>query len=389
MIGRARVSFEKPLPCDRVEERIGGELRAVFGGDARTLLFPSGRSALYFGLRSLPVDRVVLPAFTCKAVLEATLFASKKPLFVDVDPSTCAMYPVLLARLPLGPRDAVLCTHQYGFPAPVDEIEGICRRTGAVLIEDCAASFGTIYKGGPTGLRGRFSVFSADAFKMLPVAAGMGFLVTRDGNLAAAVANDPLYGSASPSPVNEARAAVKRVALGIVGRPFWYGVFYTLRYRFAKVKNGERPALEGRVPRGYHERPTAGRKREFLAALASRKQRIEKRRRLARYYFHELRGLSHVRTLDSFCAVNDELGLIRFPVFIEGMDRMEFYRGCVRRGIDPGFVFPFPLPGSEAACPNAARLCESVLNLPFYEGLTEKEMRAVVDSVRSTDGGKR
>jgi dTDP-4-amino-4,6-dideoxygalactose transaminase len=67
------------------------------------------------------------------------------------------------------------------------------------------------------------------------------------------------------------------------------------------------------------------------------------------------------------------------------MDKMKFYDRCVRQGIDLGFVFSFPLPGSEATCPNALRLCASVLNLPFYEDLTEREMIKVVDVVRSID----
>jgi dTDP-4-amino-4,6-dideoxygalactose transaminase len=62
------------------------ELKQWLGAyqDARHLLLtPSGRAGIYFLLRSTPRRRVVLPAYTCKAVVEAARMAGKEISFLD------------------------------------------------------------------------------------------------------------------------------------------------------------------------------------------------------------------------------------------------------------------------------------------------------------------
>lgn len=45
----------------------------------------------------------------------------------------------------------VVLVHLYGTPAKLDEIMAVCKKHGAVLVEDAAESFGATYKGKQTG----------------------------------------------------------------------------------------------------------------------------------------------------------------------------------------------------------------------------------------------
>jgi dTDP-4-amino-4,6-dideoxygalactose transaminase len=57
----------------------------------QVMFLQSGRAALYFLLRALPEEFVIIPAFTCKVVAEAALLAGKKIIYVDIDIQTFNM----------------------------------------------------------------------------------------------------------------------------------------------------------------------------------------------------------------------------------------------------------------------------------------------------------
>ena len=61
-------------------------LAEMFGAED-VLLTPSGRAGLYFILRAVAQTRVVIPAYTCKAVIEAALLAGKEVCFLDAEPN--------------------------------------------------------------------------------------------------------------------------------------------------------------------------------------------------------------------------------------------------------------------------------------------------------------
>ena len=293
---------------------------------------------------------------------------------------------VQLQRIPLTARYAVLCTHQFGFPAPTEELIEMCNKTGAVLLEDCAASFGTMNKDIPTGANGYFSIFSGDAFKMLPMISGIGMLMTKDKSLTEEIKKDNDFESKRVSKISKLKHFGKKSLLKAINRPVMYGLFYTVRYRFTARKTNDTPQLLSSIPYDYFTKVSRSQKEDFLTQIMLLPEYLEKRRAIASNYFAHLRNLKHVRILAEYSSVNDSLGLIRFPIFIENADKMEFHRKCARSGLDLGFVFSFPLPGSESSCPNSLELCKSVLNLPLYPGLTPSEVDRVISTIRRIDG---
>jgi dTDP-4-amino-4,6-dideoxygalactose transaminase len=65
----------------------------------------------------------------------------------------------------------------YGTPGKIDEIKAICKKHGALIVEDAAESFGATYKGVQTGTFGTESVISYNGNKIITGSSG-GMLLT-------------------------------------------------------------------------------------------------------------------------------------------------------------------------------------------------------------------
>lgn len=76
-----------------------------------------------------------------------------------------------------------LLTHIGGWVNPdIQKIADLCKERGISLIEDCAHSLGSLFKGKHTGLFGDAGVYSLYATKAIPVGEG-GIVVTNDDDL--------------------------------------------------------------------------------------------------------------------------------------------------------------------------------------------------------------
>ena len=74
---------------------------------------------------------------------------------------------------------AVMLVHLYGVPAKMDEIREICRRHGAILIEDAAEALAAEYKGEKCGTLGKYGILSFNGNKIITTSGG-GMLLCDD-----------------------------------------------------------------------------------------------------------------------------------------------------------------------------------------------------------------
>ena len=133
-------------------DRFAEKLKDYYG-IKNIILTPSGRGGLYLLFKALPQKRVILPAFDCRAVVEAATIAAKEIDYVDIDLTDYNMNVERL-RERIKPDSIVVATHQLGIPCKLDEIAKICAENNSVMLEDSAASFGAVYKGKKTGTIG-------------------------------------------------------------------------------------------------------------------------------------------------------------------------------------------------------------------------------------------
>jgi len=125
----------------------------------------SGTDALVVALRALAIktkgqeyfdrsDLIITTPFTFTATGDAILRAGATPLFVDIDPITYNINPVLirsclesfphsLSPLAFSPSHVVgiLSVHLYGQSCQMDEIMAIAREYNLFVVEDCAQAF--------------------------------------------------------------------------------------------------------------------------------------------------------------------------------------------------------------------------------------------------------
>ena len=192
------IPHSRPLidPQDREEvakvldsgHLVQGEQAALFEEDLCNFIgvrhgaaVSSGTAALHLSLAALgtgPGDEVVVPSFVCSALLNAVHYTGAKAVLADIDPLTYNLDPADTARRIGKKTKAVIVPHLFGTAADLDEIISL----GVPVIEDCAQSVGSRYKGRPTGSRGVISIFSFYATKVIATGEG-GMAVSNDRDL--------------------------------------------------------------------------------------------------------------------------------------------------------------------------------------------------------------
>ncbi|MBZ5631000.1 MAG: DegT/DnrJ/EryC1/StrS family aminotransferase [Acidobacteriia bacterium] len=147
----------------------------------------NGTTALQLVLAALgigPGDEVITVTNTFIATAEAISAVGAKPVFVDVDPVSYNMDPVL-AEKAITPRTrALLPVHLYGQCADLDALADIARRRNLHLVEDACQAHGSEYKGRKAGTMGVAGCFSFYPGKNLGALGEGGAVSTSDAALA-------------------------------------------------------------------------------------------------------------------------------------------------------------------------------------------------------------
>lgn len=146
----------------------------------------SGTDALILGLKVLgigPGDEVITTPFTFMATAEAIVLAGAKPVFVDIDPGTYNINPILIEEK-IGPKTkAIIPVHIYGLCADMEPIMKIARKHNLKVLEDAAQAIGSEYKGKKAGSMGDAGAISFFPSKNLGAFGDAGMIVTNDREL--------------------------------------------------------------------------------------------------------------------------------------------------------------------------------------------------------------
>lgn len=178
------------------------EMMAAFTGAGFAVATTNGTSALHLALAAAGVrsgDEVITQPLSFVATANAVSYCSATPVFIDVDRDTMGMSPEALkdflkknTQLKNGicvnrhtGRKIAACVpmHTYGFPCRIDEIAIVCHEYNIPLVEDCAESLGSFYKGKHTGNFGMMGTFSFNGNKIITCGGG-GAVITSDEVLA-------------------------------------------------------------------------------------------------------------------------------------------------------------------------------------------------------------
>jgi UDP-2-acetamido-2-deoxy-ribo-hexuluronate aminotransferase len=130
---------------EELEERL-----AKFVGTEHCMCVSSGTDALLVALMALEIgqgDEVITTPFSFIATAEMIALTGAKPVFVDIDPRTYNMNPLLIEKAITTNTRAIMPVSLYGQCAAFDEINKIASAHSLAVIEDAAQSFGATYRG--------------------------------------------------------------------------------------------------------------------------------------------------------------------------------------------------------------------------------------------------
>jgi perosamine synthetase len=189
-----RDEVAKVLESGIVTNRLGeGPMNKAFQkeladylGVKHVLTVSSGTAALHSALLAMGVktsDEIIVPPFTFVATANVALLAGARPVFADIDPRTYSLEPAQFKKAITKKTKAVIPVHLYGHPADMDPIIEIAEEKGIAVIEDCAQSIGSLYKGKATGSLSDIGCFSFYASKNMTTGEG-GAVATNDDELA-------------------------------------------------------------------------------------------------------------------------------------------------------------------------------------------------------------
>ncbi len=131
----------------------------------------SGTAALFLAMYSLDIgkgDEVLLPTYTCSALLNAIYMIEAKPVLVDCDGfSFNISYSDAKKKITKKTR-AIIIPHMFGYPADVAKF----KKLGIPIIEDCAQTIGIMRGSKMVGTVGTLAIFSFYATKLLAIGQG-------------------------------------------------------------------------------------------------------------------------------------------------------------------------------------------------------------------------
>lgn len=157
--------------------------------DKKVVCLSAGTAAVHLALIACsvkPGDEVIVQSFTFCASSHPITYLGATPVFVDSEPDSWNMDPVLL-EMAIKDRiektgkkpKAIIPVALYGMPYMIDKIMEIADRYAIPVIEDGAEGFGSTFSGQNLGTFGEYGVLSFNGNKMITTSGG-GALICPD-----------------------------------------------------------------------------------------------------------------------------------------------------------------------------------------------------------------
>ena len=316
---------------------------ADYCGSAYCVGTGNGLDALMLALKALGVgagDEVIVPSNTFIATALAVTYTGATPVFVEPDIGTFLIDPLLIEDKITDKTRAIMPVHLYGQACDMDPITAIAGKHGLYIVEDCAQAHGATYKGRKVGSFGNAAGFSFYPGKNLGALGDAGAVVTDDKAL-----------------------ADKIRALGNYGSDYKYHHIYLGNN--SRLDEMQAAFLSAKLP--HLERMNAG------------------RRRIADMY---TKGINNPRVITP--VVKDGCVPVWHIYGIRCAERDALEKHLREKGIGTNKHYPTAIHLQECykelnipqgALPVAEEISATELSLPMYYGMTDEQIRYVIDAV--------
>ena len=303
----------------------------------------NGLDALMLSLKALGIgdgDEVIVPSNTYIATALAVTYVGATPVFVEPDIRTFNINPALIENAVTVKTKAIMPVHLYGQACDMDPIMAIAKKHDLKVVEDCAQAHGATYKGQKVGTFGDVSGFSFYPGKNLGALGDAGAVVTNDKDL-----------------------ADKIRVLGNYGSDYKYHHIY-------KGNNSRLDELQA----------------AFLSAKLPHLERMNEERRRIAYLYSA--GIKNEKIILPY--VNPDCVPVWHIYGIRCSQRDDLEKYLNERGIGTNKHYPIPMHLQECykdlniqqeSLPIAEEISNTELSIPMYYGMTDDEVRYVIDSI--------
>jgi dTDP-4-amino-4,6-dideoxygalactose transaminase len=313
-------------------------------GNRPVIALNSGTAALEMALRLCdigPGDEVITTPLSWVATANVILTVGARPVFVDVDPITRNIDLDLVEAAITNKTRAIVPVYLAGLPVDLDKLYALAAEHKLRVIEDAAQAIGSSWKGEAIGARGDFIAFSFHPNKNLTTIEG-GALVVPDEAVAQ-------------------------------------------RARLMRLQGVDRSGEDGMdvAELGFKWNLTDVAARIGLGQLQHLDAFTRRRREIARLYFESLDpALGCEMPPAGFEQSNWHMFQVLLP---PEMPRPDFIKGMREAGIGIGVHYPAmhlfalyrALGWKEGDCPHAERIGRSIVTLPLFPAMRDKDVDRV------------
>lgn len=311
-------------------------------------LFTNGTLPLLTALQALRITgEVITTPYSFVATTHSIWWNGCKPVFVDIEESTCGIDPDKIEAAITPKTTAIMPVHCYGKPVNMDAIQAIADKYGLKVIYDAAHAFGVEVNGKSVLTKGDMSTLSFHATKVYNTLEG-GALIVKD------------------------EATKKRID-------------YLKNFGFAGETEVVAPGINSKVD---EVRSAYG-----LLNLKQVDNAIAARQKVANRYREALRGVPGIRFFDDMPGVRHNYSY--FPIFINageyGMTRDELYFKMKEQGVlGRRYFYPListfstyrGLPSATSEnLPVATKIANEVICLPMHHALINEEIDKTLNCI--------
>lgn len=316
-----------------------------FFDEGYCVLTASGHDSLCVALASFGInksDEVIFPVNAYPTAFPIYL-SGAQPVPCDVDRNGQLDPQDLIKKITKNTKVVVL-VYMYGLIGQLDSIKNIIKKHSLCFIEDCAQSFGSMYRGDFAGTFSDVSCFSFYPTKNIGALGDGGALYAKD----------------------RSRYIYMRQAVSYGEKEKYKSLFVSGHSRLSEIQAGV-----------------------LSIYLKTIKKDLKKRGLLAEYYQNKIKEMrldGYIRILTS-----DPYSIPALHLFVvEAIKRDQLRLFLMSKGIDTMIHYPYlvhTIPAfstrlqSRMQYPNAERLVQGIVSLPFHQYLTERDIDYIVENI--------
>lgn len=284
-------------------------------------LFASARMGLYTFLKAVNIskdDEVILPGYTCVVVSNAVKYSGAKAVYADIDINTLNIdYNDLIQKITSRTK-VIVISHNFGLACSyIEKLKSTYPHI--YIVEDCAHTFGSKYKGRLVGRLADASFISHEYSKVFTTGMGGTFIINNEKVLSA-------FSEEYQNMDEYSREDIRKIFLSLTLHTLTSYQYTTWlkRYFFAFLRRTNlifasgSDELQGKMPLQYPVK--LDNTLAYIGALEldNIHQVLEHNKKLAQAYHEVFSGLQRIKDY-----YDEDAVYVRYPIVIEDAKHLD------------------------------------------------------------------